>query len=780
MKRLMPYAAINIVLFMCQCSAIKFLPEKELYYDDTKILITGEESPATKKRISESLISDLYFRNNRRVFGSRPEVWSYHISGNPSKSGAVRRFFRTTLGSTPVYLSDAQPKLTAWTISTKLTNAGYFGTKVIYDIQKDEKKRSSKIIYNVALKQPYMLGNIEYPCSDSVYAPIIKIVEHSSLLKTGQRYDLETLKQELIRIEKEFKDNGYYFFTSKFMLFEADSTGHPHIVDLRLKLSDVIPEKARKTYKLNKPTVYFEYPARGPTAPASLDTLSTPSLDVIYNNRHSRVKPGFLAQLIAHNSGDTFSTNQSKIARSLLMDVGLFQSLNIRYASTAPDSGRLNPYVFLTFEKKISLTSDLKLISKSNGTIGPSASSTFTNRNLFGKAEEFDFSVTGAYETQISSESSGSLDAFEVKLESSLLIRRLLLPLRLHITPSEFLPSTILKSSLNFQNRIGYYDVKAANASIGYNWKKKEHILHEFFPVDMTYVKTDNVSSEFYDLLAYNPNLAISLQDQFIIATRYRYTFRNNVDSDMFAEPEQQVSTRQSFVFRGTIEQSGNLLEALMTSGSTTKDRPYTILGSPYSQYVKLEADFRYYWTLNKHQKIATNLVTTSGFAFGNSTTLPYVKQYSIGGASSLRAFAARTIGPGSYNRETDERINEDSITFSDQYGDIKLQGNIEYRFDIFKLLKGALFVDAGNIWTFREDSTRAGSQFKPGDFYKQIAVGAGVGLRLALGVLLLRFDTAVPLRQQDVGWVIRDMQWDDSAWRNKNIVFTIAVGYPF
>jgi outer membrane protein assembly factor BamA len=212
------------------------------------------------------------------------------------------------------------------------------------------------------------------------------------------------------------------------------------------------------------------------------------------------------------------------------------------------------------------------------------------------------------------------------------------------------------------------------------------------------------------------------------------------------------------------------------------------IFNLPYSQYVKGDIDFRYYWQFDLHNKLAARLIMGVGYAYGNSTTLPYIKQFSIGGSNSIRAFPARSVGPGTYNVRTDPNV---TTQFIDQRGDIKLEGNIEYRFDIVKILKGALFLDAGNIWLMKADPIneenggvdRSGGVFHKNTFLNELAVGSGMGLRFDFSFFVLRLDVAFPLRKPyliDDPWVVDDIDFGSKTWRKDNLVFNIAIGYPF
>jgi outer membrane protein assembly factor BamA len=238
-----------------------------------------------------------------------------------------------------------------------------------------------------------------------------------------------------------------------------------------------------------------------------------------------------------------------------------------------------------------------------------------------------------------------------------------------------------------------------------------------------------------------------------------------------------------SFYFAGTIDIAGNLLNAVQKQVKKSSDEPFVLFGSPYSQYARFDVDYRYYWQIDVHNKLATRLVLGTGFAYGNSTTLPYIKQFSIGGSNSIRAFPARSVGPGTYDVRSDPN-QQGSAFFIDQRGDIKLETNVEYRFDIIKSFKGALFVDAGNIWLLKEDPGRPGGKFDRDKFLKELAVGTGLGFRFDFSFFVLRLDIAFPLRKPylppNERWVIDKIDFGSPSWRGDNLVFNIAIGYPF
>ncbi|HLT75713.1 MAG TPA: BamA/TamA family outer membrane protein, partial [Ohtaekwangia sp.] len=239
-----------------------------------------------------------------------------------------------------------------------------------------------------------------------------------------------------------------------------------------------------------------------------------------------------------------------------------------------------------------------------------------------------------------------------------------------------------------------------------------------------------------------------------------------------------------SIFFSGTIQLAGNLLNMVQDIVHENETGAFELFGMPYSQFVRGDIDFRHYWQLDRHNKLASRLILGTGYAFGNSDVMPYVRQFSIGGSNSIRAFPARSLGPGTYY-VGDELQDEGSgrPIFIDQRADIKLEGNVELRFDIVKAFKGAVFVDAGNIWSFNEDS-RPGGKFDWDDFYDEIAVGTGLGFRFDFDFFVLRFDIAFPVRKPFLPkgnrWVFDEINPGSSEWRRNNLIFNIAIGYPF
>jgi len=312
------------------------------------------------------------------------------------------------------------------------------------------------------------------------------------------------------------------------------------------------------------------------------------------------------------------------------------------------------------------------------------------------------------------------------------------------------------------------------DASFGYIWKESINTEHNFSPLSITFAHLTNRTQKFEDLLSSNLFLRRSFEEQFIIGQIYSYTFNDQLEKDH----------KNHLYFKGTVDLSGNLLALLQSfsnNHAATPDNPYKLLGTTYSQYYKFDIDLRKYFNSEDQRKsLANRLIVGIGFPYGNSVSLPYVKQFYIGGSNSVRAFAAGALGPGSF--KTPDSIAAKS--FIDQAGDLKLEANTEYRFPLAGVLKGAVFIDAGNIWLLREDPGRPGSQFSSKTFLDEIAVGTGFGWRLDLSFFILRVDLAFPLRVPSLPsserWVAGKINFGDPSWRKNNLALNIAIGYPF
>ncbi len=613
-----------------------------------------------------------------------------------------------------------------------------------------------------------------------MYAQIIKALKEKSLLKEKQRYQLGRLEAEQKRIEKELKDVGFYYFDDKYLLFVADSTVGKRRVNLELELEPDMPRRAKRIYKINEATIFPEYTLSSDSLATRGDTIKVDNYN--YVERSHFFRPRVITEVINIRKGEVYSKENQDLTINHLMGLGAFKFVNIKFRPAYRDSSLLNASIFLTPLKRKSLRAEVQGVSKSNNFVGPGLSFVFTNRNFLRGAELFQVKFNTAYEIQITrqSQNQNPLNSFELGVETSLTVPRFMTPIPIDFSLRRYLPKTQFKLGYNLQNRLGYFRLSSFNAGYGYNWRESAAKTHELFPIDITFVRTDKKSPKFDSLLMKNRVLANSFENQFIIGTRYSYTYNSQLMEMRLDAYEKKKIKEHSFYFNGNVDVAGNLMYSIQNSMEKSHEGPFELFGSPYSQFVRTDVDFRYYWQPDANNKIATRAAFGIGYSYGNSTTLPYIKQFAIGGSNSIRAFPARSIGPGSYNIMTDPRYEGNTVLFVDQRADIKMEWNLEYRFTIYKGFKGALFGDAGNIWLRKYDSLRQGGEFNKDTFLKQLAIGSGLGLRYDLSFFVIRLDTAFPLHRNDAGWVIKDIDFGSRSWRRNNLIFNIAIGYPF
>ena len=380
--------------------------------------------------------------------------------------------------------------------------------------------------------------------------------------------------------------------------------------------------------------------------------------------------------------------------------------------------------------------------------------------------------LLGSFETQLGGNQSG-FNSYELGVSGQLFFPKFITPFQLRHVSTLFLPKTKLDAGFRLLQRVSYYSMTATNTSFGYKWKSTARQEHELDPFAFSFTKLLTTTDAFRLLLLNNPYLRKSFQEQFIIGSNYAYTYNSQIGS----------VRRSQYYFNGSIQLSGNTLhyiQSILSKQRSTDENPYKLFGYVYSQYSRFTLEGRYFYDITKKSKIAARVFGGIGLPTGNSSTMPYVKQFFSGGSNSIRAFQARSVGPGSY-RIPDSLAGK---AFLDQSGDIKLEGNLEYRFTIISMLKGALFTDAGNVWLSNKNPQYPGGEFTSSKFMSQIAVGAGAGLRLDFSFFVLRVDMAFPLRVPSLPdnerWVTNKIDFGDPSWRNHNLVLNIAIGYPF
>ena len=631
------------------------------------------------------------------------------------------------------------------------------------------KKKIAHITYNVELAAPYLINEVFWPEYTSQLIHAINNTKEETELKKGEIYDLDKIELERQRIRMALLDQGYYYFSPSQLFFQADSTEGDKTVNLFLKIKKDIPNKARIPFRIRDVYIYSNYSLEDTTTASSPDTLIVDSMH--YISRIDRFRATEITNVIFLKKNDLYNREKHEKTINRLMGMNVFKYVNIRFAeSTISDSlGWLNMHLYLTPKKINSVRAEVKGVAKSNNFVGPGLELTYINRNIFRGAEMLTVTAHGNWETQVGGNRE-NLNAYELGLNTRLAFPRLETPFGLAKNDQKYVPATNIDLGYNFQYRVKYYTAHSFNAGFGYSWKNKLTSRNDLTIMGVEYYQLGNTTDLFEETLIQNPYLASTFKDQFMIGPRYSYTYNDQMKSYL----------KNHFFFQVRIDMSGLIVNGILQGLEALQqgDQPTDkLFGSLYAQYFKTDGDVRFYQNLKSKNKLVYRFFAGVGFPFGKSETLPYVKQYYAGGTNGIRAFRARDIGPGSFHPPDSTSI------FYEQTGDIKLEGNVEFRFRIQGPLNGAFFIDAGNIWLINETPDRPGSQFSFDTFYKEIAIGTGLGLRFDLSFLVLRLDLAFPLRKpwlpDGQRWVVDEI-FGYKGWGKENLVLNIAIGYPF
>ncbi len=766
---------ILIFLVLTGCSTTKSLGKNELLYKGAGIHVQDQKG-IKKIRLEQDLQEYAQPQPNTEFLGILPlGLWLYNLAGDSVPDKGVRHWIKYKLGDKPVVYENADAGWSANDMRNYLFSNGYFDA--VLTTKKIVKGRKIRIEYDIDARRRYHIRNVTFPAlTDSGKADsliiLIDSLKTESLVRPGDTYDLEKLKQERVRISDDLRNRGYFNFAPDYLIFRLDSSYSDKVVDVYLDLKKDVPADVKIKYYLNSITVHADYSLENQNLPA--DTVNQDGNRYIFHDQF--IRPGVLSGAILLTKGSPYRFSDYSTSLNKLMGLGVYKFANIRYDMPSDSTGGndLNASVFLTRTVPRSVRLDVEGVTKSNDFAGPGLSLSYRDRNLFRGAEDFNIDLSGSYETQITSNIKG-LNSWQFGLNAGLKVPRFVFPFIdvNRVLARKYTPHTTFAAGYNLYDRSSEFTLHSADLSFGYNWRETLSKSHDFQLFTLNYSKLSHTSPAFDTLLNQNPFIRESFGEQFIFGLSYRYTYNDQL--------KERKAVNTYFEFNG--EMAGNMINLVQTlsSARTTGEKNTTVLGLPYSQYARGSLDLRFYLGGKKYNKLVNRWFVGIGVPYGNSNVLPYRKQFYTGGPNSIRAFRYRSVGPGSFSPDS-----SGSNIFFDQTGDIKAGGNLEYRFTIFRMLKGALFLDAGNIWLLHNEPQYAGSQglFKWSRFFDDMAVGSGFGLRYDASFFVLRTDLGIPLRKPWLSegrkWSIRTFDLSNPFWRRENLVLNIAIGYPF
>lgn len=780
------YVFLFIISAAYSCNPTKYVPENKQLLDKSKIKIENN------KIDNRELSGYIKQTPNKRILGARFHLWLYNRSRR-NKDNGFNRWLKK-IGEEPVIYDPYLTQKSSRQLQLYMYKKGYYHSKVDYDVS--TKRKKTRVIYNIESNEPFIVNDTKYRIEDTSIRQIVLRDTVNTLVRREIIFDEDVFQMERARIERCMREYGYYKFSKEYIYYDVDSTIGNNRVDVLTGIKKNIEqdngsiiETPHRTYELRHINIYADFPVQSilsekDTMDIQYDNLY---LDDMYFNypkgRKKRIKAQTLGQSIFLSSGNNYRISDVEKTYKHLLSLKVFKYINIAFheVEDSIDQYYLDCEIQLSQLKNQSYTLEIEG-TNSSGNIGAAGNVIYQHKNLFNGAEMLNVKFTGAIEaiqeSKITSEEQTNNNeepttfnnTLELGVEAGVIIPRFLLPIKTEGFIKKFNPQTSISSAYNYHRRPEYTRT-IANATFGYTWKGNRFNTHTINPVEVDAVKIFDMSTSFYDSLP--EPLKYSYEDHFIAVTNYSFVFTN-----------QNIKKNTDFVFIRVDMESAGILFSLYNNTFSPDSGEYKIFGMQYAQYLKGDIDLRYSRALNETDRIVYRIFAGVGYPYGNSKALPFEKRYFSGGSNSIRAWQVRSLGPGSIKEENPSK-------YPNQTGDLKLEANVEYRFDLFWILEGALFLDMGNIWEIRLEEGRDDAHFKLDKFHRDIAVATGFGMRFDFSFFVFRFDLGIKLRDP-----ILDKQLDpitnrplyDTKWIPSNRSFdpktdfgyNIGIGYPF
>lgn len=716
---------------------------------------------------SEEVNAVLEYAPNNSLFGSAYHrspfalgLWAYNSYAKDS-TGFGKWMFKA-FASEPVLVSAVNPETRIKVASNTMRNYGYFHNKIDYSIEKDKQNsKKARISYYIKAGQVFHLDSIAYkgflPYPDS----LIRRTMGQSLLHSGDPFSVVKLTGEQSRLEKLFRNNGYYYFRASNTTFKADTIQKPCAVQLVVQPKVGPAQRLMKQFYIGNTNISVLK-----NESDTIDSIwSHRGMAISYSGKKIPLRPLVWMQNIAHRPGQLYRQDDQEKTQEMLSALGIFSQLNINYArrDTTLQCDTLDLNIAAVLDKIWTSDLEMNVTEKNSDRIGPGLSLSLQRKNTFHSAELFNYKLFGNYEWRTHHESAKRnkfFNSYEVGTQLSVDFPYIVFPgisrRRFH-----FPTSTSFSLKADWLNRADYFNLFSLGTQVAYSWHKNNTSKHEFVPFSLSYDKLISSTHEFDSIMQANPALYSSMRNRFVPAMQYTYTFMSS------------SSHRNPLWWQLAIKEAGNVTSGIYAlTGKKFNEKDKNLFNNPFAQYVKISSELHNTFKIHGDYKIVTRLMGGIVYSYGNSNVAPYSDQFYVGGANSIRAFTIRSIGPGHYTNP-----NRSSYSYMDQTGDIKLEANAEFRFPIFGSLNGAFFLDAGNVWQLRENASRPGGKLTAKDFFNDIALGTGGGLRYDMNFLVLRLDLGVALHDPsdtEKGGYYNIKKFNDG------LALHFAIGYPF
>lgn len=755
-----------LLLSLASCSGVKHLTEGQLLYTKTSIEWIDTTRSIAPKRTQNELLALTQPVPNSGLFNEYLGI--YYLMGTPKKEKSIRSWIKRKMGEPPALYNEQAIVRSEALMQRYLKDRGMINANIRRDTIQKGKKVS--LTYTIEAGDRYRIQSVNLPEDSSAFTRFLLDGAEESFLKAGEYYNRAAIDLERARLASRATDRGFADFNATYIYCIVDTSIGKKEVDLHLRIRPKEGGDKHEPYYIGKTYVYPQYDANRADTMRFQDTVQLAGGVHIYQQRQF-IYPSLLDRLLLQREGDQFSLSHQQLSNNHFLELGVFKFSNLKYETVqAGDRQILNRYFYLTPSPIQEITAEFELNNRTGNFLGTSATLTYSHKNIAGAAERLDLSLSGGLETQLGS-GLQLINSADINFEASISAPRFISPFKLNRPNVKFIPRTEANFSFSYQQRIQFYTINALSLKTGYSWHENSRKRHQLYPIQLNRVSLGRRTAAFEALLDEDPRLRQSFEDVFIAGLSYNYQYSDGNSN----------SKKQYNYLKTEVETAGNLLNLVTQLGTGQIDPPYEFFGLPYAQFVKLNVDYRYYYPY-RQTLTAARFYLGLGVPFGNSDVLPYTKQFFIGGSNSIRAFRLQGLGPGSYVADV---ADDDAIRnqFIDQTGDIKLEVNMEYRFPLFSYLKGAVFMDAGNVWLLESD-TRPEGVFAFNQFLNEIAIGTGLGFRLDFQYFVIRLDGAFALRRpilnEGFKWRVKEVAPFSASWREDNLIWNLGIGYPF
>lgn len=797
-----------ILLLMASCGSTRFLKKDEYLLRKNTIKLHTSKTYSDKSELRDGLHSVILQQPNTYLFGIMPfKTWGYNLRHKHFEKDTSNFPIRSKLIEKPVVFDRGSIASSVKQMQNLLLNQGYFNAKVTTRIDTISKKKLA-VTYHVDAKDEYLVDTIHYSIDSSeLQMTMQKIWEDNSLVQHALPYSNGLLSLERSQMVNLAKENGFYKFNTDNIQFELDTMAQRKLRNKRSVVesaADVLVGKIKNSrpsvsitaivkeqehyetfdqYHFKHVFVYPEYSDNEDFLRSYNQELRNKGIIYRFKSEQPLVRRGVVQSKIAIKEGALYKQSDYNKTLLQLNDLSIFNYARIFITedtlSEDKDKHYLDAHVVLSPGKQYEFNTNFELSGGDLYLAGSALNASVINKNLFRGANQL--SISGSYGFELNQTKNFDQKYFErfyvmtqnFGLNTKLIFPNFLSPVKLNQSNTNA-PKTVFSLGVNILDRFNYFRIRTLNSSFGYVWKSGRWSTWQLNPLFFNSLRLNNISDSFQVRLDQVQAIRNSYQENFILGENIEFIHNT----------EGKVPHKHHF-FRIGLEESGLLLGAANDLRNSIAGKG---LGFNYANYLRVDFDMRQYYN-RRNSKVVLRMHGGLGMPYGPSRTLPYIKQYFVGGPYSIRGWGPRLLGPGSFLNPALQ--NTQDRLFIDQSGDIKLEWNAEYRFRMMQLfagaigLHGAVFADAGNIWLAKADENMPGAEFRFNKLYQDIGLSTGAGLRADIGgFLILRADWAFALKKpyetSNAGWVLDEIDFGSKSWRGKNINLNIGIGMPF